>query len=52
MEKAEILWEDRSLLLCVKPVGLLSQPTETEEQSLLTLLQQEWLSTMMMILKL
>ena len=41
MEKAEILWEDKSLLLCVKPVGLLSQPTETEGQSLLTLLQQE-----------
>ena len=41
MDNAEILWEDKSLLLCVKPVGLLSQPSETEEESLLTLLRRD-----------
>ena len=40
-EEVRILWEDQSLLLCVKPAGILSQPAPTEEEDLLTLLQRQ-----------
>ena len=41
MSTVEILWEDRSLLLCVKQPGILSQPDGTGAEDLLTLLGRE-----------
>jgi 23S rRNA pseudouridine1911/1915/1917 synthase len=42
MEPIRILYEDRHLLLCVKPVGVLSQPSPTESTGdMLSLLQEQ-----------
>lgn len=42
MEPIRILYEDKHLLLCVKPVGVLSQPSPTEaEGDMLSLLREQ-----------
>ena len=42
MESIRILYEDTHLLLCVKPVGVLSQPSPTEaEGDMLSLLREQ-----------
>ena len=39
MERIEVLWEDRSALVCVKPAGVLSQAGKPGEASMVSLLQ-------------
>ncbi len=39
-EKIKILFEDNSLLLCLKPVGVSSQPDPSGDEDMVTLLQQ------------
>jgi len=37
-----ILYEDENLIVCVKPVGILSQPSENEKESMVSVLEEKY----------